>query len=265
MMEQINVPEGGKAHVYFWGKAHELLNNINRKGAKRKMTTIFSGSNRIQVYYGVFGIASGRNHKGVDVDTLPDEDIIVHSTVAGRVKWARKVEKGASGWGDTWQWGNFVWVVADNSTEHIFAHLKDDSILVNEGQEIHAGQALGTMGMTGNAVSDIQVEHVHYEVRRGGVAIDPTPWCGGCNKVGVWPSVGYMKGEDNVYRLYQVVFASKDKASAQSEFNNILNAGGRPGFDCAGSDGQYRVGVVVMAKEDPVQLFGEIDENYFIG
>ena len=156
---------------------------------------IFTNDNRIEVAYGVFGPASGRNHKGQDIDTTAaDRD--VHSTVAGRVKWARCVAKGAAGWGNTWEWGWFVWIDAPDGTSHIFAHMQANSLRVKEGQNVAAGQVLGVMGKTGNAAGDKQAEHVHYEVRKNGVAVDPTPWSKVPNKVGtVWNTAKERKDQ----------------------------------------------------------------------
>ena len=149
----------------------------------RFICMMFAGDNRLEVQYGAYGKDSGRKHGGLDVDTTGDPTI--HSTVSGRVKYARVVAKGAPGWGNTWEWGYFVWVVDDKGFSHIFAHCKANSLLVKEGQRVSAGQAIATMGKTGNAAYDRQAEHVHYEVRNAaGVAVDPCAWCGMLNRVG---------------------------------------------------------------------------------
>ena len=149
----------------------------------RFICMMFAEDNQVEVQYGVFGAASGRNHGGLDIDTKGNPT--VHSTVGGRVKYARVVQKGAAGWGNTWEWGYFVWIVDDSGYSHIFAHCKANSLLVREGQRVTAGQPIAVMGKTGNAAYDRQAEHVHYEVRNPkGVAIDPCPWCGMLNLVG---------------------------------------------------------------------------------
>lgn len=181
---------------------------------------IFAQDNRVEVAYGLYGPASGRDHRGIDIDTLGDGTI--HSTVDGRVKYARCVARGAHGWGSTWEWGNFVWVVAADGSDHIFAHCRDGSLRVAEGQRVCAGQPLGLMGKTGNAAGDRQAEHVHYEVRRGGRAVDPTPWCGIPNRVGTTmnPRAGEKEEDEAMYvRLYGIhsAYESRDAAAKALE------------------------------------------------
>lgn len=48
-----------------------------------------------------------------------------------------------------------------------YTHL--ESVKVSAGQKVVAGQKIGTVGMTGNSISP----HLHYEVHRDGVALDP--------------------------------------------------------------------------------------------
>lgn len=48
-----------------------------------------------------------------------------------------------------------------------YAHLSSASVAV--GERVSRGQRIGALGATGNAVGD----HLHFEVRRGDVALDP--------------------------------------------------------------------------------------------
>lgn len=146
---------------------------------------LYRRENTIKVAYGRYGWVrnSGRTfHGGIDVSTAGDTTI--HAVWGGRVKWARYVKKGASGWGNTWEWGYFVWIVGDDGRDYVYAHCKAGSLLVKEGHRVHAGQAIATMGNTGNANLDSQGAHCHFEVRKNGKAIDPSPFCGIPNSVG---------------------------------------------------------------------------------
>ncbi|MBK8045672.1 MAG: M23 family metallopeptidase [Anaerolineales bacterium] len=49
----------------------------------------------------------------------------------------------------------------------LYAHL--DTILVNEGDVVGQGQALGTVGSTGNSTGP----HLHFEIRDFGRLINP--------------------------------------------------------------------------------------------
>jgi murein DD-endopeptidase MepM/ murein hydrolase activator NlpD len=69
---------------------------------------------------------------------------------------------------DSWPGGNFILVenVRDGWST-AYAHLA--SIAVADGQAVEAGAQLGTVGSTGMATGP----HLHYEVRHGGVNLDP--------------------------------------------------------------------------------------------
>jgi peptidoglycan LD-endopeptidase LytH len=66
--------------------------------------------------------------------------------------------------------GKAVWLKEDGSKRHhYFAHL--ESFAVSRGQKVHAGQKIGTVGTTGNAVGT--QPHLHYAVRDGNDILDP--------------------------------------------------------------------------------------------
>ena len=53
-----------------------------------------------------------------------------------------------------------------------YAHLS--RMLVQPGERIEAGQVIGLVGSTGRSTGN----HLHFEVRRGGLALDPIPFLG---------------------------------------------------------------------------------------
>lgn len=190
---------------------------------------IYSEDNTVKVAYGTYNYkrSNGSTHKGIDISTKGDPTI--HSTVSGKVKHARVVAQGAPGWGATWEWGYFVWIVADDGTDHIFAHCKAGSLQVKQGDRVKAGQAIATMGNTGNAAFDSQGPHVHYEVRKNKNAIDPTPWCGIPNRVGTTmnpnsnpaPEPGNDKEESNM--PYLKIFTPREGVvSSQQVHEGVL-------------------------------------------
>ena len=74
--------------------------------------------------------------------------------------------------------GNQVTIEHADGTFSRYFHL--NTIDVQQGQTVSAGQTIGTLGTTGNAAGT-QHPHVHFEVREGhteGEAIDPEEWLG---------------------------------------------------------------------------------------
>lgn len=67
------------------------------------------------------------------------------------------------------QAGNGVVIAHGNGWETQYSHLRNGSVRVKPGDRVAAGTALGLVGMSGNA----EFPHLHFTVRKEGVAIDP--------------------------------------------------------------------------------------------
>ena len=63
--------------------------------------------------------------------------------------------------------GNTVRIAHAGGYETVYAHL--ESMGVHAGQRVRAGERIGAVGMSGQAFAP----HLHYEVRKDGVAMDP--------------------------------------------------------------------------------------------
>ena len=63
--------------------------------------------------------------------------------------------------------GKLVILDHGNGFQTYYAHLSRFNVVA--GQEIRRGEALGMSGATGRVTSP----HLHYEVRRGGTAVNP--------------------------------------------------------------------------------------------
>lgn len=51
--------------------------------------------------------------------------------------------------------------------------MRNNSVVVSQGQHVSEGQILGTQGSTGNSTGD----HVHFEIRKSDKSkIDPAPY-----------------------------------------------------------------------------------------
>jgi hypothetical protein len=65
--------------------------------------------------------------------------------------------------------GNGIVIQHESGWETQYCHLRKDSIAVQSGQRVEAGDVLGQVGMSGRA----EFPHVHLSVRRDGAVIDP--------------------------------------------------------------------------------------------
>lgn len=72
----------------------------------------------------------------------------------------------------TWEWGNYVRIDRADGLKIYMCHMAER--LVNVGQKVKAGEPVGIEGNTGHSFGS----HVHFEVRKNGIAVDPTPYLG---------------------------------------------------------------------------------------
>lgn len=107
----------------------------------------------------VSGRISQGSHAGhVALDIAVPTGTPIRSTMDGRVVYA--------GWNNE-GYGNLV-IVENGPYRTYYAHLSEVPVVV--GQDISYGSVIGLSGSTGNSTGP----HLHYEVRRNMVHIDPT-------------------------------------------------------------------------------------------
>lgn len=94
-------------------------------------------------------------HRGIDFAGAPGSDVV--ATGAGIVTFA----------GPHAAYGNMVEISHGDGISTVYAHAK--AVLVRVGDIVREGQPVATLGSTGRSTGP----HVHYEVRRNGVAINP--------------------------------------------------------------------------------------------
>lgn len=95
------------------------------------------------------------SHAGLDI-AVP-VGALVRASGGGRVVQA----------GEDPSYGLFVLVSHPNGYESMYGHLS--RIVVGEGDELNEGEAIGRSGNTGRS----SAPHLHFEIRRDGVAVDP--------------------------------------------------------------------------------------------
>ena len=110
-----------------------------------------------------FGPRWGRMHLGIDVGILTSP--AVRASAPGTVT--------AAGYlGGYEGYGNVVIVDVGRGYTMLYAHLAASS--VRPGDWLELGEPLGTAGCTGSCTGT----HLHFELRRAGVPVDPSPFLG---------------------------------------------------------------------------------------
>ena len=108
-----------------------------------------------------YGPRWGRMHLGIDVGILRSLD--VRAATSGTVT--------AAGWLTGYEgYGNVVTIDGGSGYTHLYAHLAVAHVV--PGQWVAAGDPVGQAGCTGSCTGT----HLHFELRKHGVPIDPFPY-----------------------------------------------------------------------------------------
>jgi murein DD-endopeptidase MepM/ murein hydrolase activator NlpD len=107
-----------------------------------------------------FGPRSGGLHQGIDLAAPHGAPVV--ATADGEVVLAGRKKR----------YGRIVVINHGAGYETRYAHLSRISVRV--GERVRRGQRIGRVGKSGNASGS----HLHYEVRRSDVAIDPSLYLG---------------------------------------------------------------------------------------
>ncbi len=99
-------------------------------------------------------------HKGIDISNKAAPAILAADS--GTVVIA--------GWPDGFGYGNRVLIDHGNGLQTLYAHMA--SISVNVGQTVNRGDVIGRMGSTGRSTG----VHLHFEVRKDGVLVNPSEY-----------------------------------------------------------------------------------------
>lgn len=102
-----------------------------------------------------------RHHDGIDLPAPAGARAL--ATAAGVVRIA--------GW--VRGYGNMIEIEHENGVRTRYGHLA--SVRVAAGDHVRRGQAIGDVGSTGRSTGN----HLHYEVRVSGIAVDPLRYVGG--------------------------------------------------------------------------------------
>lgn len=126
---------------------------------------IYESSKRITFPYGKDG------HKGVDLGWRTNEEQNkVYANCEGVVKEIQTgIPQDIHSTGKR-TWGNFVLIKHPNGMESRYAHLKEIYVIV--GEHVDENTCIGIEGVSGKAYS----RHLHFEVYKNGIRINPTPY-----------------------------------------------------------------------------------------
>ncbi len=106
----------------------------------------------------------GRGHKGIDLAAVRGTPILAAESGTVVRAWT------ADSWG--MGWGYHVLIKHDNTYSTLYAHACE--LAVYEGQYVERGQLIAYVGNTGNSFGN----HLHFEVYKYGVRVDPAPYLG---------------------------------------------------------------------------------------
>lgn len=107
--------------------------------------------------------SGGRTHQGVDIAAASGTSIFaVHD---GKITKRQADFQGSRA-------GNAIWLTAPDGTYYFYGHLSSFAKGVGVGSPVRAGDVIGYVGATGNAL----IPHLHLEIHPGGGGpIDPYP------------------------------------------------------------------------------------------
>ncbi len=113
---------------------------------------------------GDFGVlrAGGRRHEGIDLYAQIDTEVRA-------ARFGRVAEVGFQK-----NLGNYIELSHPENLATIYGHL--NRILVESGQWVAQGKIIGYVGKSGNAGHPKILPHLHFEIRRDNMPIDPLEW-----------------------------------------------------------------------------------------
>lgn len=103
-----------------------------------------------------YGARWGGTHTGLDI--AAPTGTTIYAAAGGTVSTIKSL---------TGSYGNYLIINHGNGVQTLYGHC--NSILVSEGQSVSQGQAIATVGSTGNSTGS----HLHLEIRANGTTLNP--------------------------------------------------------------------------------------------
>lgn len=126
----------------------------------------------------------------------------------------------------TSEWGNYIRIDAGGGLMIYLCHMAQR--LVKTGQRVKAGDVIGIEGSTGKS----RGSHCHFEIRKNGVAVDPTPYLGipnsakthAVDKPAEYPD-SYTHDGLTFQRVKNFRIAYHDRNKRSGNFSQYINGG----------------------------------------
>ncbi|MDX8383870.1 MAG: M23 family metallopeptidase [Ghiorsea sp.] len=159
----IPLPKHAKKAVKAKKQTHKSATKTTSKKVVKSAVHPVASRSHIKLHWPVkgklsskFGPRGTRMHDGIDI--AANEGVSVHAAAAGEVVYADARLTG---------YGNLIIVRHSSDLFTAYAHNKVN--LVKRGDKVSVGQRIAYVGSTGRSTGP----HLHFEVRRGEMAVDP--------------------------------------------------------------------------------------------
>lgn len=119
---------------------------------------------------------AANNHKGIDLVGRTTKTVV--APCDGTVGQSAIFDKATDRTG-TWEWGNYVRIDTPDGLKIYMCHLAERK--VKAGDQVKAGDIIGIEGNTGYSFGS----HLHFEIRKNGVSVNPCTYLGIPNAWGI--------------------------------------------------------------------------------
>jgi hypothetical protein len=116
------------------------------------------------------------NHKGIDLVGRTTKTVV--APCDGVVGQSAIFDRATDRTG-TWEWGNYVRIDTEDGLKIYMCHLAERK--VKSGDKVKAGDVIGIEGNTGYSFGS----HLHFEIRKNGVSVNPCTYLGIPNAWGI--------------------------------------------------------------------------------
>lgn len=151
-----------------------------------------------------FGSGEKKNHGGLDISPISSNGYGTVNIIAakdGTVTYSTGPSSNCPSNGENDDcgggYGNYVMIEHSDGTTTLYGHMYENSITVNTGDTVKAGQVIGTMGSSGQSTG----MHLHFEVRVNGERVDPLNYISEENTRPEVKTSTYVEGTDTMQTI----------------------------------------------------------------